>query len=249
MKQSSSISRAIAIAIVIAVITASVYFLITRVPGDTGDQVVETVDKAVITAGNAADMVLDKTRDAKNLGRECFEDLKNGLKINPRVTIGSIVFIEGNREISEHAFVEKRFTYSYEKKTDFAYSTKKIELEGTFLGKAGYSMNGLPDDPTNIFEINISEDGKRVTVRLPAPEILSVEMIDFKIVTDEDGYWNKISKDDRESAVNALKAGSRRSLAKTDILGKADQIFYDRIQSAIRKHGSTDVTISRTSLP
>jgi hypothetical protein len=249
MNRSKSIPRAIALAIVIVAIVGSIYFVGTRFLGDTADEIVETVDKAVDVADKAADVAIDKTRDAKNLGKEILSDVKNGLRINPRITIGSTVFIEGNREISEHAFAEKRFTYFYERESDFAYSKKKINLEGTFVAKAGYKMNGTPNDPTNFFEINISEDGKRVTAKLPFPEILSVEMIDFEIVTDEDGYWNKISKEDRESAVNALKSGARKSMTKTDILEKADQAFYDQIQHAIRKHAPAGTTITRNPLP
>ena len=242
MRSSRAIPWAIGLAIIIIASTGAAYFFITRVPGDASDELIESVAKG-------ADVVIDKTRDAKNLAKETASEIKNGMNLNGRITVGKTVISEGNRDITELTVRELTFTHTYAWTHDWAGSTKKLEVKGTFKGKAGYDLTGRWADPKSLWGIDVAEDGKMITARVPQPSILSVEMTNYEIIKDDDGLWNKISKEDRQLAVNGLQQGARTEIEKTGILEEVDTAFMKQIEDAARKSAPSGFKVIREKLP
>jgi len=174
---------------------------------------------------------------------------KEALNFNGRITVNQTVFIEGNTDITELAIREKAFTYRYEWKHQWGGSTKIIELEGAFRGKAGYDLTGQLADPQNPWGIDISEEGRVITARMPAPAILSVEMINYKILEDKSGIWNRVKSEDRENAVNGLQRGARRELRQSGILQEVDGAFIKQIEDAAKKSAPSDFKVIREPIP
>ena len=84
---------------------------------------------------------------------------------------------------------------------------------------------------------------------MPKPTILSVEMTNYKIIEDSNGLWNKISKDDREKAVNALQRGARTNLEKTGILDEVDGAFFQQIKDALGYSAPIGLKVIREPIP
>lgn len=182
-------------------------------------------------------------------GSEVAKALKEALNFNGTITVNKTIFIQGDRNITELAIREKNITHKYSMTHKWMGSTKKIVLRGDFRCKAGYDLTSTIVDPKNPWGLDISNDGKTVTVRMPQPSILSVEMTDYKIVEDSNGLWNKISKDDRENAVNALQRGARQELEKTGILNEIDGAFMKQIEDALGYRAPIGLEVVREPIP
>jgi Protein of unknown function (DUF4230) len=165
------------------------------------------------------------------------------------ITVNKTVFIKGSNNMTELAVREKNITYTYDLTNSWWGSKKKIVLRGEFRGKAGYDFTDQIIDPKNPWGIDVSENGKVITARMPKPSILSVEMTNYKIIEDSNGLWNKISKDDREKAVNALQSGARTELGKTGILDEVDGAFIKQIEDALGYSAPIGLKVIREQIP
>jgi len=165
------------------------------------------------------------------------------------ITVNKTVFIKGASNMTELAVREKNITYTYELTNSWWGSKKKIVLKGEFRGKAGYDLTDQITDPKNPWGIDVSDDGKVITSQMPKPTILSVEMTNYKIVEDSSGLWNKISKDDREKAVNDLQRGARTEMEKTGILDEVDGAFIKQIEDALGHNAPIGLKVIREPIP
>jgi hypothetical protein len=178
-------------------------------------------------------------------------DLAEALKqvCRATITVNKTVIIQGDKDLTELAIREKNITHTYSMTHRWMGSTKKIVLRGHFRCKAGYDLTSKGVDPRNPWGLDISNHGKTITVRMPQPSILSVEMTDYKILEDSNGLWNKISKDDRENAVNALQRGARDELEKTGILNEIDGAFMKQIEDALGYRAPIGLEVIREPIP
>lgn len=182
-------------------------------------------------------------------GSEVAKALKEALNFNGTITVNKTVFIQGDKNINELAVREKNITHTFSMTHKWMGSTKKIVLRGDFRCKAGYDLTSKGVDPRNPWGLDISNDGKTITVRMPSPSILSVEMTDYKIVEDSNGLWNKISKDDRENAVNGLQRGAKSELEKAGILNEIDGAFMKQIEDALGYRAPIGLEVIREPIP
>lgn len=220
MRTSRILTWAIGISIIILSASAAIYWIFFRAP-------------------------IEAIATSASVGNKIVGDLKEFLNFDGRITINGTTVIERNRDVTELAIREKTFEHRHEWKHTWGGSTKVIELKGSFTGKAGYDFTGETLDSTNPWGIDVSEDGNRITVKMPKPSILSVETSRYEILTDEDGLWNKVSKDDRQEAVNALLRDARAELENSGILDEVDGAFLQRIEEAVRRNGPQTFEIIR----
>jgi hypothetical protein len=104
-------------------------------------------------------------------------------------------------------------------------------LRGTFAAKAGYDLNEK-------FYFEINSNDLQVELGLPEPRVLGVEMIAYR-AEEEEGYWNKLSAEEREQAVNALLASARAAAAKdTALLGEARRMLDVQVGEVVGEAGS-----------
>jgi len=218
---SKSIPRAIGVAIVIAAISVAGWFFFIKGPPESANKFYDVASRIA-------------------------KDIDKVLHMRPLVTSGGVTIIEASGSIAELSTIEKTFEHTYTWKSKWLGSTKQIELKGDFIAKAGYDISGK--DLARPFSIDISEDGQTIRTTTPPPRINSLEQKKVKITKDENGWWNKISTEEREQAMNALLADARKSLEKTDILEEADKSLMTQLETAIRKSQPT-VEIIREPLP
>jgi len=176
------------------------------------------------------------------LGKRMAADLSGAFAFHPQVTVGETVVLEANESVAELATARREFRHSLYWEHKWAGSTKRLELEGQFVAKAGYDL-------TKPFAIRISETGERVEAELPPAELLSLELVSESLVRDEDGLWNKLSREDRELAKNALLSGARETALQSKLLVDADQNLMNRLEALVRENSREPVEIIRTSLP
>ncbi len=62
----------------------------------------------------------------------------------------------------------------------------------------------------------------------------------MEILEDENGYWNKITKEQRQEALNALMSDARKSVGETAILREAEQSLEKQIADIIRRQVPQD---------
>jgi len=205
--------RAFSISIVLIVLTLCTAWLMrscARMPGE---------------AGRAA------AEPAVELAKRIADGISRRLQFRPEVRIDQVTVLERETPVLELATVRREFAHDYEWEHQWLGSTKRLHLRGTFAAKAGYDLNEK-------FYFEINSNDLQVELGLPEPRVLGVEMIAYR-AEEEEGYWNKLSAEEREQAVNALLASARAAAAKdTALLGEARRMLDVQVGEVVGEAGS-----------
>jgi hypothetical protein len=204
--------RAVSISIVLIVLTLCAAWLMrscARMPGE---------------AGRAA------AEPAVELAKRIADGISRRLQFRPEVRIDQVTVLERETPVLELATVRREFAHDYEWEHQWLGSTKRLHLRGTFAAKAGYDLNEK-------FYFEINSDDLQVELGLPEPRVLGVEMIAYR-AEEEEGYWNKLSAEEREQAVNALLASARAAAAKdAALLGEARRMLDVQVGEVVGEAG------------
>ena len=202
--------RAVSISIVLIVLTLCAAWLMrscARMPGE---------------AGRAA------AEPAVELAKRIADGISRRLQFRPEVRIDQVTVLERETPVLELAAVRREFAHDYEWEHQWLGSTKRLHLRGTFAAKAGYDLNEK-------FYFEIDSNDLQVELGLPEPRVLGVEMVAYR-AEEEEGYWNKLSAEEREQAVNALLASARAAAAKdAALLGEARRMLDVQVGEAVRE--------------
>jgi len=230
-----TIAKAVAIAIVIAALTAAGYVAFVKGPSDIGgnlkDGTADAGKKALELANQAYDF-------AKRIGT----DVDGVIHLRPKVTSGGTTVVEASQSIAELSTVEKPFEHTYSWESTWLGSTKRIKIKGLFIAKAGYDL-------TKPFSIDVSEDRQTIRATMPPAKLNSVEQTKVEVIQDEGGFWNNISPEERQNAMNALLADAKKSLDSTSLLADADSALMAQLETAIRKSVPPTTSIIREPSP
>lgn len=165
------------------------------------------------------------------LARATADGIRSIFQVTPRVTVNQTVIIEQASPILEIATIARPMLIDHQWSHSWLGSTKTIHVRGTFTAKAGYNLK----EP---FAITITRDPLRVIARLPEPRLLSVQMDSFAVVTDESGWWNRITAEDRSQAVTTLQALARSKAETSGILHDVRASAEDRIRELVERNGA-----------
>ncbi|MCS6808720.1 MAG: DUF4230 domain-containing protein [Bacteroidota bacterium] len=176
-------------------------------------------------------------RSAKNLAKNASEAFKQRLGITPSISINGLTVIEQTQPILELATVEETLFREYRWSHTFLGSTKTIVLRGEFVIKAGFDLR-------QNFNLDIDEEKSsthdpelRITATLPKAKILSVEMRQYAVEVDENGFWNRITAEDRTNAVHALQSEARAAAEQSGIAEKAKDMLRAQVQKVATDNG------------
>lgn len=185
----------------------------------------------VLVSGSIAFYVVFVRAPAEIAGNvaEGFQEFFN---FTPRVTIDQTVVIEQNTPIVEVSTVSRNLFIEDRWEDQWLASTKTVEIRGSFTVKAGFDLK----EP---FTINISRYGRAIQASLPEPKILSVEMNTYDIIRDENGWWNRVTDQDREGAFYRLRTAAQKAAKDSGILEEARVTAKDRIREIVQRNGST----------
>ncbi|MES2659654.1 MAG: DUF4230 domain-containing protein [Verrucomicrobiota bacterium] len=132
-------------------------------------------------------------------------------------------------EISELALLEMRMsaTRAIEKSESYAFfplGTKKLIVRGSYQVKGGYRLK----DGVSLR----MENGKPVA-RFPKPEVLSVELIDFEVLSEDDGWLNKIQPGDRAQILRELRTQMRLEAEQSGMLTTVEATLRTRLHDLL----------------
>jgi len=185
----------------------------------------------VIVAGAIAFYVVAVKAPA-DLARNTADGIRRFFNFTPQVRVNQIIVIEQNTPILEVATVSREMLIDHTWQQSWLGSTKTIQIQGVFVAKAGFDLR----EP---FRIDIQKYPLRVVSWLPAAKLLSLEMKEYKLVKDEDGWWNKVTPQDREDAVRQLRAEAIARAERSGLLEESRTSVEARIREIVERNGSS----------
>ena len=167
---------------------------------------------------------------ALELAKRIVDCISRRLQFRPEVRVDQVTVLQAEMPVLELATVRREFAHQYVWEQQWLGSTKRLHLRGTFAAKAGFDFNEK-------FYLEIDSDDLSVDFGLPEPRVLGVEIIAYR-AEEEEGYWNKLSAEEREQAVNALLASAREAAAKdTGLIAEARRMLDAQIAAAVAESG------------
>ena len=155
---------------------------------------------------------------------EVFVDL---LHVRPEVREGTQVVWGQTSARTEVIVAAKRIEVGYDWEHRWMGSRKVIRLTQSYEVKAGFDL-------AKPFWIEIGPAGAGATAHLPNPEILAVTPVGEVSYQDEDGWWNKVTNEDRARALQALVAEARRRGEQGPLLDEAKEMSGSRLTDLSR---------------
>ncbi|MDX2227338.1 MAG: DUF4230 domain-containing protein [Verrucomicrobiae bacterium] len=166
-----------------------------------------------------------------HLGKQVATDLARAFQFTPEVRVNERIILAQNAPILELATVKRQFAQKNTWEHRWLGSHKKIVLEGTYEAKAGFDLR----EPFTIF---VDSRTNTVRARMSPPRILSVQRLRLHEFRGEDGWWNKITDEERAQALNELDAKARRNVRESDILDEARRTVEERIREIVLRNGA-----------
>lgn len=184
------------------------------------------------------------------LGLRAFERGVGGTVSGLEKVLGAITnsdtrIVEGRAEISEKsditelALVEMKMnaTRTFENETFvlkyFSGGKKRLIVRGEYRVTAGYKL-----DPG----VSLRMDGNTPVARFPQAEILSVELIDYQPLSEESGWWNGITPEDRAQLLRELRQQMKMEAEKSGVLDMVESTLRTRLKDLL---GAGDVKVER----
>jgi hypothetical protein len=144
--------------------------------------------------------------------------------------------IVGKSEISELSLLEMRMsaTRTIEKSETLSIlplGTKKLIVRGHYQVKGGYRLKD---------GVSLRMEKGRPVARFPKPEILSVELIDFDVLSEESGWLNQVQPADRAQILRELREQMREEAVKSGLLDTVESTLRTRLRDLL---GAEAVTV------
>lgn len=145
-----------------------------------------------------------------------------------RVVEGRAEIVE-TAEISELSLLEMRMSATRsiektEKLSVLSLGTKKLIVRGDYLVKGGYRL--VPGTSLRM------ESGRPVA-RFPKPEILSVELIDYQVLSEDSGWLNRVKPADRAQILRELRQQMREEAAASGMLDGVEASLSTRLRDLL----------------
>jgi hypothetical protein len=165
------------------------------------------------------------------------ESLERGLdRVLGAVTNSDTRIVEGRAEttetteISELALLEMRMSATRAFRNEgyvlkyLPAGTKTLIVRGQYRVKAGYRLRP---------GISLRVEHGQPVARFPKAEVLSVELIDFQILSEEDGWLNKVTAEDRATLLRELREQMRVEAARSGMLDTAEATLRTRLRELL----------------
>lgn len=166
----------------------------------------------------------ESTKAVRQMAQGIAQDFKGAFNTTPEVTINNHVVTAESHPISELATASKTVSVETTFVSTWLHSTKYISIRGDFVAKAGFDLNDR-------FRIDIKTKPRLVTVSLPKPRILSLEMTSNDIIDEQGGIVNWLTPQDHEAALRQLTAEAKLDIEKSSIKTAAREEMEKRIKA------------------
>ena len=169
-----------------------------------------------------------------DLAHRTAEGIRQSFNFTPQVRINQTIVIEQITPILEVATVSREMLVDHSWQQTWMGSTKIIQIQGVFTAKAGFDLR----EP---FRIDIERRPLHVVAWVPPPKILSIDMKEYRVLKDENGWWNSVTLQDREEAVRQIRAEAIDKATHSGLLEESQASVEARIREIVERNGSTVV--------
>jgi len=180
------------------------------------------------------------TSQLERVGRDLRAAFIDIAHVQPKITIRDRVYLEQTTQTAELATVTRRIEVEHEFLHTWAGSTKRIQLRGMFLVRAGFDLR-------KDFSVNVNEN--EITVQLPPAQILGAEEQNIEILAFENGFWNRISPDDVENELKVLPQLAREKAEAANLVEEAEKTLKEQLEQKVSAKQPLHVTFRRTMPP
>lgn len=173
--------------------------------------------------------------------------LERGLdKVLGALTHADTRIVEGRAEISDKAEISElslmemkmSATRSFENETYvlkyLPAGTKRLIVRGEYRVTAGYKLRP---------GVSLRAENGVPVAAFPDPEILGVELIDFRILNERDGWANSVTPEDRAQVLRELRQQMRVEAEKSGVLDIVESTLRTRLKDLL---GAREVRIEST---
>lgn len=174
----------------VALAAASVYFFLFKLPAERSEKAFE---------------------QSKETARKIADEFRRAFGFTPEVLARDCVVVGAASPILELATVSTPLCAETGYGERDAMTSYSLVVKGEYVAKAGYDLRKR-------FRIMVSEQG--ISAEFPEPQILSVELMDYKIMQEGgtlDLFWKQSSKQAVQEV--ALKRNKERALRAADSSG------------------------------
>lgn len=145
-----------------------------------------------------------------------------------RIVEGRAEIVE-TTEVNELSLLEMRMsaTRTIERSESFSVlplGTKRLIVKGHYQVKGGYRLKP---------GISLRMDRGRAVANFPKPEVLSVELVDFDVLSEESGWLNKVQPADRAQILRELREQMRLEAQKSGMLETVESTLRTRLRDLI----------------
>lgn len=145
-----------------------------------------------------------------------------------RIVEGRAEIIE-TTEVNELSLLEMRMsaTRTIERSESFSVlplGTKRLIVKGHYQVKGGYRLKP---------GISLRMDRGRAVANFPKPEVLSVELVDFDVLSEESGWLNKVQPADRAQILRELREQMRLEAQQSGMLETVESTLRTRLRDLI----------------
>lgn len=176
-----------------------------------------SVKMCVDSLSKAPGRVVESTAEATARAvRGVASAVQSLFQVQPEVRIDSRVIQTQSAPIAELALVEKDFPLRFTWRHQRFGSTKEIQVSGTFRAKAGFDL-----EKEFLVSSDSGQDQAVIQVRLPEPQVLSVELGEDLTMDGKSGFWNRVSDEDRNQVLADFQKEVRIHIRESDILEEA----------------------------
>jgi len=172
----------------------------------------------------------ETTKAVTAMAQGISQEFKAAFNAAPIITVNHRVVAAESHPIAELATASKSMSVDTTVVSTWLYSTKTISVRGSFVAKAGFDLNQL-------FKINLQTNPKRMTVTLPNPRVLSVEMTANEITDQKGGVVNWLQPQDHEAALQQLATEAKLEFEKSSLKQMAKTEMEKRIRAIAASQG------------
>jgi Protein of unknown function (DUF4230) len=187
---------------------------------------------AIIAAGFVF-LVWSCQRTALEFASRAQSAFAEALKVQPQVRIDQHVVLGQISPIAELALVTQEELVDLKQADklailgfDLPMTEREASLSAVFRVKAGYDLN-------EVFQIDMDHSGRIMSIDLPPPRILSLEMVKPMGWKESDGWFNRITDEDRARLLGQLREVARSAMDQSDILERVREEARRRLESVL----------------
>jgi hypothetical protein len=136
------------------------------------------------------------------------------------------------RAVAKLVSTEARVRDVIEYQNTWLGSTKRMLVIATGNVLIGFDLNPPPT-------IRIDETTRRITIHLPAPRVLGIDVVELKTYDEKQGLWNPFQPADRDTVFQLAREHLNTAANDMGMLAHAEESATHLLQSLFAPDGYT----------